>query len=202
MDKIVQLITQHAEHAHWYIFAVLLCAGLNIPISIDFILICSALIAATIIPEHTIYLFLAVFLGCYFSAMIGYGIGRFFGAKLCKIPFFAKILTPARLDKARSFYEKHGLTTLMIGRFIPFGFRNCLFMSTGLTKASFSKFILRDALACFVWAATLFSLFYAVGQNREVLYTYFKAFNFLIFSIFGATAIGIFWYKRRSTKKA
>lgn len=202
MDKIIQLITEHADHAHWYVFLTLVCAGLNIPISIDFVLICSALIAATITPENTIYLFLAVFFGAYFAAMIGYGIGRFFGTKLCQIPFFAKVLTPARLEKARTFYEKHGLPTLLIGRFVPFGFRNCLFMSTGLSKASFPKFILRDALACFVWAFTLFTLFYLVGQNHETLYKYFKAFNFLIFSILGVAAIGVIWYKRRRLKKS
>ncbi len=202
MEKLVEFITQHAAHAHWFIFGAILLAGMNVPISIDVMLIVSALLSATIIPEHTAHLFLAVLLGCYFSGMIAYGFGRLLGPRLCTWAFFSKILNPKRLEKAKAFYEKYGLWTLLIGRFIPFGVRNCIFMTTGLSKFPFIKFILRDALACLLWTSCCFYLFYILGQNYEVLYNYVKAFNILIFSLFSAAAIGIFWYKRISSKRA
>jgi membrane-associated protein len=197
METLVAFITDHADHAHWFIFGGMLLAGINIPISIDALVIIGALSAATVIPEHTTHLFLALLFGCYFSAMIAYWIGRLLGPKLCTWAPFSKIFNPARLEKARSFYQKYGLWTLLIGRFIPFGARNCIFMTTGFSKSSFIRFILRDALACLFWVSTCFYLFYTVGQNYEILYHYVKAFNILIFSAFSAAIIGIVWYKKR-----
>src|SRR5262249_54530028 len=99
-----------------------------------------------------------------------------------------------------SFYEKHGLLTLMIGRFIPFGVRNGIFMTTGLSKMPFMVFALRDALACFLWCSVTFSLFYTLSQHKDILLASFKTFNLLIFLAFSVTVIGVIWYKRRTKK--
>lgn len=59
----IELIQEHAHHAHWFVFGGALLAGLNFPMSIDLLMIASAIIAATMIPEHTVHLFLAIWLG-------------------------------------------------------------------------------------------------------------------------------------------
>jgi membrane-associated protein len=99
----------------------------------------------------------------------------------------------------RSFHEKHGLWTLIVGRFIPFGVRNCLFMSAGMSKMSFGKFAYRDFIACSLWCCCCFSLFYLLGKNYQVLSHYIKTFNLFIFVAFGVTVIGAIWYKRRKS---
>lgn len=201
MEGLVAWIVAHADHAHWFIFAAILLAGMNIPISADFIIIASAVLAATTVPEHTIHLFLAVFLGCYFSAWIAYWIGRALGPKLLRWKFFAKILNPERMGRAKHFYEKHGFLTLLIGRFIPFGVRNAIFMSTGMSRVHFGKFLVKDALACFIWTSVSFYLFYVLGQNYQTLYSHVKTFNLLIFSVFSVSVIGVIWYKRKKKAK-
>ena len=40
-----------------------------------------------------------------------------------------------------NYYTKYGVVTLLIGRFIPFGVRNCLFVTAGIGKMRFWKFI-------------------------------------------------------------
>lgn len=192
-----EFIMQNAHRAHWFVFGAILLAGLNIPISIDVLIILSAVLAATAIPEHVFHLYFAVFLGCYFSAMIAYGVGRFLGPKLLRIRWFANALTPERMEKIKTFTHKHGFLTLVLGRFIPFGVRNCIFMTSGISKLPFLTFIMRDLIACLTWSSVCFTLCYFLGKNYNALISGVKVFNLLIFSAFAVTVIGFFWYKKR-----
>ncbi len=197
MDSIVAWITQHAEHAHWYIFVAILLAGFNIPISADILIIGAAVLAATIIPDHVWHLYLSIFLGCYFSAWIAYWLGRLAGKKLCRFRWFQKIFPIHRVEKIQKFYHKHGLWTLIIGRFIPFGVRNCIFMSSGISRVSFLRFALLDLPACLIWSSLAFYLFFSLGKNFQTLVNHLKIVNISIFLAFGVTVITILWYKRR-----
>ena len=40
------------------------------------------------------------------------------------------------------FYKKYGALTLVIGRFIPFGVRNAIFLTSGISKMPFAKFFI------------------------------------------------------------
>lgn len=202
METIVEIISQHAHNAHWYVFFAILLAGLNVPISIDILILMSAFLAAMIIPEHTVYLFLSCLFGCYFSAWGTYWIGRLLGPQLNRIPWFSRLFNIQRLEKMKKFYERYGLWTLLIGRFIPFGIRNCIFMSSGMSKMNFVKFALMDALACTLWCSIAFLIFYFLGQNYQIIWHYIKAFNLLGFAALSVTVIGIVWYKSRKKSQA
>lgn len=201
MEQIAEFITRHAHYAHWYLFGALLLAGFNIPFSADVLILIAALLAATVVPENTGLLFGSVLIGCYLSAMCAYWVGRVLGSHLHKVKFFSKLLPLDRMNKIKRFYEKHGIWTLLLGRFIPFGVRNCIFMSSGISKLSFGKFILLDALACSLWCSVLFFLFYSIGHNFQALWQTLKAFNLFIFAGFSVTVIGIIWYKIRKNAR-
>ncbi len=202
METLLKMISQHAHHAHWFVFGAIILAGFNVPISTDVLIIVSAIMAATIIPEHTFHLYLALVLGCYFSAWCAYWTGRLLGPKLHSWTWFSRIVSRERLEKIKIFYEKYGLWTLILGRFIPFGVRNCIFMSSGMSRLSFGKFALMDALACSLWCSLAFWLFYALGQSYQVIWNYVKVFNTFIFIGFGVTVISFIWYKRRKKTRA
>ncbi len=197
MNAILEFFKQNALHAHWFVFAGALLAALHIPISIDVLMILSATLAATLVPEHTFHLFLGITAGCLLSAWLSYWIGRTLGIKLIETRFFSKILSPKRLQKVAKFYKKYGFFALIIGRFIPFGVRNGLFMSSGMTKVPFLKFVYRDAIACCLWCSVTFFLFYTVGKNFHMLYNYVKIFNIAIFGILCITGVAVIWYKKR-----
>lgn len=201
MEKWTSFIQLHAQHAHWYIFFAALLAGLNIPISIDLLMIVSAILAAQIVPQHFISLFLSIFLGCLFSAWISYWIGRKLGSTLLRFSFFAKFFNEKRIEKMKEFYKRRGPLALLLGRFIPFGIRNCLYMSNGMSHVPFKKFVTWEALACGLWSFTSFSLYYLVGKNIDTLYSRVKIVNLLIFLAFSVTVIGVIWYKKRKMKK-
>ncbi len=197
METLIQFLFEHAQYAHWIVFGALLLAGFNIPISEDLMIIFSAVLAATVIPENTYKLFTAVFLGCYVSDCICYGIGRHFGPKLWKISWFAKAFKREKIDQIHAYYKKYGFLTLLIGRFIPFGVRNGLFLTAGLGKMPFKKFLLSDGIACICSNTTLFTIAYTLGRNYEVLLANLKIINIFLFSAFTVAVIAFFWYKRR-----
>ncbi len=147
MESFMQWILEHAGQAHWIMFFGILLAGFNIPISADLLIIGAAVLAATVVPENMWLLFGSVFFGCLFSAHIAYWLGRLLGTQLLKLRFFSHLLPQERLLKIQGFYEKYGLLTLIIGRFIPLGVRNAIFMTSGISKVSFGKFALRDFIA-------------------------------------------------------
>lgn len=195
MDAIIQFVFEHAAHAHWITFGALLLGGFCLPISEDVLIVFSAVLAATVIPEHTVHLFLGIFLGCLFSDWICYWVGRTLGPKLWNLQWVAKTLDRSRLEQIRVYYEKYGFWTLVIGRLIPFGVRNCLFLTAGMGKMPFGRFMLCDTVACFVSNTALFSLSFYAGKNYQALLSFLKAFNILIFTVFVVSIICLIWYK-------
>ena len=202
MQSIFDFVVQNSAYVPWMIFLLILLAGLNLPISIDVIMVFAAFFAANLIPEHTLVLFISVLFGTYFSAIICYWLGRKLGIKLLKLHYFSKILPKKRLKKVRQFYEKYGLLTLLIGRFIPFGVRNCIFITTGMSKANFRTFVFRDALASSLWVSIMFFIFYQLGHAYEVLLLKIKTLNLYIFLGFGVTVIAFVWYKIYNKKQS
>ncbi|MBS0628207.1 MAG: DedA family protein [Verrucomicrobia bacterium] len=196
MNFFVQFLSEHATHAHWFIFLGLLLAGCNIPISIDLLVIVSALIASKFIPENLWILYATLLIGCSFSAWISYFLGKSLGDKLKNWKIFKPILSENKIASMQIFYQKYGVWTFIIGRFIPFGVRNALFMTSGMSKMPFRRFIMLDAVACFIWLSLSFSLFFQLGQNFETLWEKVKTINTYIFITFSLAVIVIFWYKK------
>jgi membrane-associated protein len=196
MDVTVSFILEHATHAHWAVFGLLMLAGLNFPISEDVLIIISGMLASTVAPENTWKLFSAVYLGAYISDFIPYLLGRRYGHNLWRLPWFSRMLKPNKIKQIRGYYRKFGLLTLLIGRFIPFGVRNCLFLSAGIGKMRFVKFAICDGIACLISNASLFTLAFLFGKNYSLLLKQMKFFNILLFSAFVIALITIIWYKR------
>lgn len=197
MESLSEIIFSNASHAYWYVFIAIILAGFNVPISIDLVVLAAAVLAAVIVPEQMLLLFFSVLVGCILSAWCAYWIGRLVGTRLLRYRFFYRLFPTERVSKIRGFYERHGLLALVVGRFIPFGVRNCLFISTGISRVSFFKFMWMDAIACSIWVSAVFSLFYSLGHHYEAVWHYVKTFNGLLFVAFSVTVIGLFWYKRK-----
>ena len=147
MDCVVPFIYQHLDYAPWIIWGSLMLAGLNFPISEDLMLITAGVLAATIMPEHVVQLFLSAFLGCYLSDWVAYWLGRILGLRVLQIRWFRRIAS--KVCVAENFYDRYGVYALFIGRFIPFGVRNLLFITAGMGKMHFGKFMISDGFCVF-----------------------------------------------------
>ncbi len=192
MEELLQYIQANIQYAHYIIFGALLLAGFNIPVSEDAMLFISAILASQN-PEFLVHLFLAVYLGAYFSDLICYSLGRLLGPKLFEIRFFANMVSQERIDKISAYYHQYGVVTLILGRFIPFGVRNALFLTAGLGKMQFIKFALSDWLACTISTVVFFTLYYHYGES---VIDYIKQGNMIFFAI-ALIFLGVFWYRKK-----
>lgn len=202
METIFNFVCAHADEAQWLMFFLLLLAGFNIPISEDAMLIIGGALASTCVKHHPFEMWLWLFMGCWISAWEAYWIGRLLGPKLYDSRWFGRIINPARIHRLHHYYEKFGIFTFIVGRFIPGGIRNALFMTTGLSKMPFAKFLMRDFFACLISSTTLFSLGMAFGENHQVLLHYFKKYEVIILAILGTIALALgtilWWFHFRN----
>ena len=174
MEEVLNFICNHAENAHLFLFSLLMLAGLSLPISEDLILLTGGAMASRCTPDNIPHFFLWIYFGCWISAWEAYWIGRLLGPRLFRIKWFHHILSPKRTEKLHHYYEKFGIFTFIVGRFIPGGVRNALFMTSGLGKMPFLKFIMRDGLACFFSTSAIFYIGYKFGENFETLIKHAK----------------------------
>ncbi len=201
METVLELIANNAASAHWWFFLLLILAGLNLPISEDLIVLTGAVIASTIVPQNTYKIFTFIFLGCYVSDVMSYWIGRSLTPWLRSNKYLAKIVDNSRMDRVQQFYSQYGTRTLLVGRFIPFGVRNFLFMSAGMVRMKFVKFILVDGLACLLSNAVWFFLAYFLAEGYPKVLSYMGKANLVIFAIFIVFTITALCYKRTKRNK-
>lgn len=199
------------KYPHWgflIIFFALILAGCNLPVSEDLMILTSGFLASAVIPEHTFHLWLALFLGAYLGDWISYWTGRLLGPRILRIKWMKRWINQERVDKMHDFYERYGFFAFLIGRFIPFGFRNCLFLSSGMGRMSFKRFLWIDGIASLVSTALGFYLAYTFGEHWEGLFAYLKSFDMIVWVIVGLTLalllaiLGFLWYRKKKRLKA
>lgn len=206
MESLIFFICEHSQSAYWILFCLLLLAGLNVPISEDLLLMTGGIISSTCFTDHaqfeTLFLFAWVYAGCWISAWEAYWVGRLLGPKLYTIKWFSHVITKKRIGKLHYYYEKFGILTFIVGRFIPGGVRNALFMTSGLGKMPFPIFLFRDGTACLISTSALFYLGHLFGKNYHQLLHYFKqyelAFVVLLIIVILAIITILFIKKKKS----
>ena len=193
MEAFLDFVQANVQYAPYAFFGLLFLAGFNLPVSEDLMLFSSALIAIKN-PEMKYQLFTGVFLGAYISDLICYALmGRYLGQKIFKIKFFSKMITDEKLEKVNAFYSKYGIFTLLIGRFIPFGVRNALFLTAGLGKMNAWKFAISDLIACVVSCVFFFWLYFTYGES--VVGVVAKG-NKILFGVVALSLSGFFIHKK------
>ena len=189
------LIEKHLTLAPILVFLGAILAGLNIPISIDLLLIFCIYVYGAVGAKFGWMLFAALMAGCIASSHLAYAVGRYIGPKILKIKFFHLFISSRKLKKVESFYKSHGNWLYFASRFVPFGVRNVVFYSSGISKVPFFRFSLLETCACLIWGTSLFSLFTSLSTNYETLVLHLKWINIFAFISFSVTVIGFIWYK-------
>ena len=195
MESLFTWLSDVGPYAPLLIFSLLVITGFSLPVSEDLLLLASGAIASAILPEYTIELFCAAFFGSFISDCIAYGLGRMVGDKIYQMKGREKMVRLA------AFYKKYGVLTLIVGRLIPFGLRNGIFMTAGAAKMRFYKFLISDGLACLGFSSILFYLAYTCGKNYESLAASVHETSVLIgIIVLSLIAIGsiIYFYTKRS----
>jgi membrane protein DedA with SNARE-associated domain len=106
---------------------------------------------------------------CFIGAILGdivmYGIGRKFGRRLLeRRAFFASFLTPEKERHIEEMFQKHGLKVLFVSRFLV-GIRSPIYITAGILKVPFRRFIITDMFCAAVMITSFFSLAYFFSNS-------------------------------------
>ncbi len=188
MQQVWAFLNQYVTYAPLLVFILLLLAGLNLPLSEDLIIITSAFLARSNV-ELTYNFYIALLAGVIISDHMAYWIGNRIGHGLHK-KYLQKFLSPAKLERVHFYIKKYGIFSFIICRFIPFGVRNTLFISSGIMRMKYGLFALFDGIAAIISVSTLYFLFFRLGASMERPYRILGIVLFVLLLI--VVSIGIF----------
>lgn len=128
------------------LYVVLLACGLGLPIPEDLPLILSGYAIHKGLAHSERLMILVGMLGVLSGDSVLFGLGRKFGESIVEHRFLRRLVTPARVQWAETQFEKRGTVLLFAARFMP-GARAVLFLTAGIFKVKYWKFVLIDGAA-------------------------------------------------------
>lgn len=112
---------------------------------------------------------------CISAAFIGntvnYFIGQFFGEKILSTSFFKKIIKPEQLEKSRAFFEKHGVVSIVLARFIPI-VRTIVPFIAGVSEMTWKKYTLYNLIGAVTWVTLFIMTGYLFGNIPFVAHNF------------------------------
>lgn len=100
-------------------------------------------------PINPITLAIVAFIAVFFSDILIYCLGRFFGRKALRLRFVRRLVNPRVLKKIEKWNHKYGAFAAGIFRFTP-GLRFPGHLMCGVLRLNFFKFISVDGLAALI----------------------------------------------------
>ena len=130
----------------------------------DSLLVVSGLFAAAG-KLNVALVMLAFFLGSVIGDSTGYWTGRVMGKTLVNRES-SRIFKPSRVEKARTFFEKYGVKTVILARFIPI-VRTFAPLVVGATGMSYSRFLPFSIIGGLLWIPSMVLAGYFLGGVIE-----------------------------------
>ncbi len=138
--------------------------------------------------------------GCFIAAILGDSVGYAFGNKI-GIKLFqkedSKIFHKTNLVKTQAFYEKHGVKTIVLARFIPI-IRTFAPIVAGIASMDYPRFLRYNILGAVLWAIGVTLMGYFLGTLIPDVDKYLLPIIFLILVISVAPAIMHWWQERKN----
>lgn len=178
------------------IIVVLVLSGMGLPVPEEV-----PIIAAGVFSGHgqlNPWLALAA---CIIGALLGdtasYWIGYFFGRGILqKRRWWSHCVTPEREAKIERMIREHGFKVFFVARFL-IGFRSTIYLTAGILRMSFLRFILIDAACAAVIIAVFFGLSYWFGDRVAA---WIRGAEWAVTTVVVVTALvvgAVIWYRRR-----
>ena len=149
------------------IFAVLFLGGLGAPIPEELPILAAGALA------HEGYMRWWVALPiCLAGVLSGdavlYGVGYHWGERILEWSIVRRVLTPTREHVLMGAYRRHAAKTVFTARHVM-GLRAAAFLTAGIARVPFWKFILVDAAAALLGVPTGFALAYFFTDQVDVI---------------------------------
>jgi membrane protein DedA with SNARE-associated domain len=191
-----------SKHGYAGIFSLLMFGIVGLPVPDEWLLTFSGYL---IFRRTLMFLptFGAAFLGSACGITVSYTLGRILDSYvLVKYGWFFH-LTPQRLERVHSWFERRGRWTLLIGYFIP-GVRHLTGYVAGVSELSVANFALFAYSGAFCWAAVFITLGYFLGEQwtRVVERLHETRLLLILAALVGILAYAGFLYFRRRLRHA
>src|SRR3954463_11993356 len=132
----------------------------------DSLLVVSGLMAKTLPDKlNIVYVMIAFFLGSVIGDNTGYWTGRLMGKTLFNRES-SWIFKPSRVTKAHAFFEKYGVKTVVLARFVPI-VRTFAPLVVGAAEMSYLRFLAFSLLGAALWICSMVLSGYFLGGVIE-----------------------------------
>jgi membrane protein DedA with SNARE-associated domain len=193
------MLDLHLEHISYAgIVIALILTGAGLPVPEEVLVIVSGVAS----KEGILNPWLA-FASCVVGALLGdlatYGIGHHFGHNVLREhPWFARFVTPEREKQIEEMIKRHGLKVFFLARFMV-GLRSPMYLTAGILRVSFTRFILIDTFCATTVIGVFFSLSYVFADRINGWWHWIRdAELFITISVVTAVlGVLLFFYVRR-----
>ena len=158
----VDFLLNHASYLGIIVVLILTGSGLPLPEEVPVIVAGLASYHGTLNPWLA---FPACLVGALLGDCVMYWIGHHFGKSVLREhPWFARFLTPARERRMERLIAQHGLKVFFLARFLV-GIRSPVYLTSGIMRVPFRKFILVDACSATCVIGLFFGLSYTFADK-------------------------------------
>ncbi len=171
-------------------------SGIFFPLPGDSLIFAAGLLAATL-HFNIVFLVFLIFLAAFLGGLAGYYIGTKLDF-LYRYGFFRKAIKKEYLDNAGIFLKHHGLSSILLSRFIPV-VRTFLPIVAGMARMKYADFLRYSFLGSVVWSAVFVLGGYFLGKSFPHIQ------NYLLYIIIIVVVISILpgvyhWLKHKRKK--
>jgi membrane protein DedA with SNARE-associated domain len=196
------VIQEFIEHfTYGGIFLVLLLGGLGAPIPEELPVLAAGALARGGVIRWWMGLGLCI-VGVVVGDVVLYWAGHHWGDRLLRWRLVRGVLTEAREHRLASGYRRHGVKIVLVARHVM-GVRAAAFLTAGIVRLPFWKFLLVDAAAACVGVPFTFGLaYFFTDQLQAILDDVHRVERWLFLAGFVAVAawlMRLVWRKNRET---
>ena len=172
------------QYGYAAVCSLVLVEDFGVPVPGETVLILGAVYAGTGRLNIVLVVLLAFF-GAVVGDNIGFALGRYGGRRFADRYGRYVLLTPARLDRATGFFERHGAKVITIARFVE-GLRQANGIIAGTTGMHWRRFLAFNALGAALWVLVWSGVGYFSGSHINAVYsdvTHYEKYGAIVFGV-------------------
>ena len=212
MHEITEALTGAIGDAGVYAVFALMLLDAVLPAGSEIVMLYAGALAAGAFPGDRVSLFgyeiestgtayvvmsLAGGIGYWLGSQIGWGIGAYGGRPLVERYGRVLHLSPEKLDRAHSWFERRGLAAVFITRNLPV-VRSFISIPAGVARMRFWPYSVVSLAGSLPWAFGFAAAGYALGEGWERVHDRFRFADYVVVGLVVAAAA---WLVVRSVRK-
>jgi membrane-associated protein len=191
-----QLLEWIGRFSYPAVYLLLASTGLGVPISEDVVLLSAGTLCST---GHALFpaMLPVAWLGVVTADTLLFRIGAKLGPKVIEHRRLKRIFTPERVARVKSRFDRFGMWTIFIARFIP-GVRMPTFLLAGSMGVTQRDFWVADGLAVSIFASGLVFVGYEFGASALPYVRTFGGYALLGLAVAAGAALLISRLRQKS----